>query len=96
MGRSSGQEGHERGQQAEAIGVVHDVWRGQGGRKLLFADCNTRPAGFAADITAPHHDGNGVMVWAWSRGWEDVRVSWHDEKGSDHKVGTVRTGGRRA
>ena len=80
------------GQQGEAIGVVSDAWRLTSGRKLLFADCNTQPAGFAADVTAPNHAGDGVMVWLWSHGWSNVRVKWRQFRGSDHKVGTLRTG----
>ena len=84
------------GQQGEAFGVVHDTWRSTSGRKLLFADCNTSPAGFAADVTAPHFAGDGVMVWLWSHGWENVRTHWRTRQGSDHKVGTLRTDNRRA
>lgn len=82
------------GQQDEAIAVVGEAWRATSGRKLLFADCNTDPAGFAADVTAPHHDGDHVMVWLWSRGWENVRAYWRTRRGSDHNVGTFRTDDR--
>lgn len=79
------------GQQPEAIAAVGHFWRSTKGRKLGFFDCNSRPAGFAAEVTAPNHDGDGVMVWLWSRGWSDVRVFWRKRRGSDHKTGTLRT-----
>lgn len=79
------------GQQGEALGVVSDTWMATKGRKLLFADCNSAPAAFAANVTAPHHDGDGVVVWLWSQGWENVRVFWKKRKSTDHKVGTLRT-----
>lgn len=79
------------GQQGEALGVVHDTWRSTKGRKLLFADGNSRPDAFAANVSAPNHDGDGVVVWVWSRGWELVRVSWRKRRGSDHAVGALRT-----
>lgn len=75
------------GQQDEAVDVVHDTWRTTPGRKLLFADCNGRPARFAATVTAPHFSGEGVMVWLWSEGWEGVRVLWRKIRGSDHAFG---------
>lgn len=79
------------GQQGEALGVVCDEWRSTKGRKLVFADGNTAPAAFAANITAPNFSGGDVMVWAWSHGWTNVRTHWRTRRSTDHKVGTLRT-----
>lgn len=79
------------GLQAEALAALEHLWRTTKGRKILFADCNSRPAGFAATIGAPHHSGDGVVVWCWSRGWSNVRVSWRKRKGSDHATGRLCT-----
>jgi len=78
------------GKQDEAIAVVTKVWRSIRGRKLIFMDGNNAPREVAERITAPNFDGNGVMVWAWSKRWASVRVFWHRVKGSDHRTGTAR------
>lgn len=78
------------GQQDEALEVVEATWRRTRGRKAIFMDGNARPAIVAGTVTAPHFSGDGVMVWAWSKGWGAVRVFWHAIRGSDHKTGTFR------
>lgn len=77
------------GQQYEAVAVVEDAWLRTKGRKLLFADGNSRPATFAKNIAAPHFSGGDVMVWAWSRGWDNIRVAWRKRSFTDHNVGTL-------
>lgn len=79
------------GLQDEALAELGHLWRRTKGRKLLFADGNISPAALAAAIGAPCHDGDGVMVWCWSRGWARVRVSWRKRRGTDHKVGRLCT-----
>lgn len=78
------------GKQDEAVAAIRTEWRAIGGRKLMFADGNMRPAAFAEEVTIPHFDGNGVMFWGWSKGWPDVDVTWRQDDGSDHKTGTFR------
>lgn len=79
------------GLQDDALRVSEDVWRATKGRKILFADCNMRPAVFADALLAPHFRAEGVMVWLWSEGWSGVRVFWRNLRGSDHLTGVFRT-----
>lgn len=81
---------HSTGQQGAAFDESRAVWRSTPGRKVAFMDGNTRPALAAQAITAPNHSGNGVLVWCWSAGWQDVDVSWRKRKGTDHEVGTFK------
>lgn len=77
------------GKQAEALWVVRRVWRRTLGRKVIFMDGNDEPRAVAETVTAPHFSGNGVMVWAWSQGWEGIKVFWRTVRGSDHRAGSL-------
>lgn len=79
------------GEQGVALARTRNLWTTQPGRKLIYTDGNAAPEKTARAIGAPNFDGDGVVVWCWSHSWKDIVVTWRTKRGSDHRVGTIKT-----